>query len=79
MRLTFCCCHEYYFWGWAFIFGVFFKLFRLFSFGESKRAGEKVNLDVALDSYYASMGWDKETGLPTKETLCRLGLDWIEL
>jgi len=46
---------------------------------DGRGAGEKVNLDVALDSYYASMGWDKETGLPTKETLCRLGLDWIEL
>ncbi|AER67515.1 Aldehyde ferredoxin oxidoreductase [Thermovirga lienii DSM 17291] len=46
---------------------------------DGRGAGEKVNLDVALDSYYASMGWDKETGLPTKETLCRLGLDWIEI
>lgn len=45
---------------------------------DGRGAGEKVNLAVALDSFYDAMGWDRETGLPEKDTLCRLGLDWIE-
>jgi aldehyde:ferredoxin oxidoreductase len=27
-----------------------------------------------LDEYYEARGWDKETGLPTRETLERLGI-----
>ena len=37
-------------------------------------AGEVVELDIMLDDYYRERGWDLETGLPTKETLERLGL-----
>jgi aldehyde:ferredoxin oxidoreductase len=37
-------------------------------------AGEVVELDAMLDEYYAERGWDLKTGIPTKETLDRLGL-----
>lgn len=30
-----------------------------------------------LSGYYESRGWDKETGIPTDETLKRLGLDFV--
>jgi hypothetical protein len=33
-----------------------------------------VDLDKALDSFYAAMGGDLTTGLPTDETLRRLDL-----
>ncbi|MGI9953135.1 aldehyde ferredoxin oxidoreductase family protein [Moorellaceae bacterium AZ2] len=34
------------------------------------------DLDKMLDEYYEARGWDKETGLPTKEKLVELGLDY---
>ena len=37
-------------------------------------AGEVVELDIMLDDYYRERGWNLETGLPTEETLERLGL-----
>lgn len=36
--------------------------------------GQIARLDVSLDSFYAAMGWDRESGLPTDETLQKLGL-----
>ena len=42
------------------------------SSGESK--GQKVDLEPMLDAYYAVMGWDNN-GIPTLETLAKLGLD----
>ncbi len=39
-------------------------------------AGEVVELDQMLTEYYDVRGWDQETGLPLKETLERLGLDY---
>lgn len=44
---------------------------------DGRGAGQVVNLDVVLDSYYASMGWDLQTGLPTAEKLQSLGLDTL--
>jgi aldehyde:ferredoxin oxidoreductase len=44
---------------------------------DGRGEGQTVDLDVALDSYYASMGWDAKTGLPTAETLDDLGLGWL--
>lgn len=42
--------------------------------------GSVVNLEEALDSYYSAMGWDLASGLPTRETLGRLGMDsFIEI
>ena len=44
---------------------------------DGRGEGEVVDLAVALDSYYESMGWDPKTGLPTREKLASLGLDWL--
>lgn len=33
--------------------------------------------EKAIDTYYALVGWDKETGNPTEGTLKRLSLDWL--
>ena len=35
---------------------------------------DRKQVQLALDEYYATLGWDKETGLPTQETLTNLGL-----
>ncbi|MFW9836584.1 MAG: aldehyde ferredoxin oxidoreductase family protein [Candidatus Thorarchaeota archaeon] len=37
-------------------------------------AGEVVEIDMMLNEYYQERGWDQNTGLPTKETLMKLGL-----
>jgi aldehyde:ferredoxin oxidoreductase len=34
-------------------------------------------LNRMLDEYYEFRGWDKETGVPTKSRLKKLGLDSI--
>lgn len=34
-------------------------------------------LDKMLDCYYEFMGWDRETGIPTKEKLKELGLGYV--
>ncbi len=34
------------------------------------------NFDLMLDEYYRARGWDKQ-GIPTRETLSKLGLDWL--
>ncbi len=44
---------------------------------DGRGEGEVVDLQKNLDSYYESMGWDQKFGLPKKETLERLGLDWM--
>ncbi len=36
--------------------------------------GQVVDVEVMLDEFYASMGWDPKSGLPTKEKLAQLGL-----
>ena len=45
--------------------------------GEHPSKGSVVELDVMLDEYYEARGWDLATGIPTGETLSRLGLDDI--
>lgn len=35
------------------------------------------NLDLMLNDYYDIRGWDSNTSIPKKETLCRLGLDFV--
>ncbi len=42
---------------------------------EGPAEGQTVNLDPLLDAYYEFRGWDKN-GIPTKEKLRELGLDW---
>lgn len=34
-----------------------------------------VNLDLMLDEYFSERGWDIETGVPTKESLRKLGIE----
>jgi len=41
--------------------------------GPSK--GQTVNLEPMLDEYYHLYGWDVKTGIPTEETLRKLGLE----
>ena len=40
-------------------------------------AGVTVDLDTQVREYLEAMGWDPETGVPTKETLEGLGLDFV--
>jgi aldehyde:ferredoxin oxidoreductase len=42
---------------------------------EGPAEGQTVNLDVLLDAYYEFRGWDKN-GVPTKEKLKELDLEW---
>jgi aldehyde:ferredoxin oxidoreductase len=39
----------------------------------------KEDFEIALDAYYEYAGWDKITGVPTKETIERLDLGWVSL
>jgi aldehyde:ferredoxin oxidoreductase len=43
---------------------------------EGPGKGQTVDLEPMLDDYYRLRGWDKETGLPTKETIQKLSLEW---
>jgi aldehyde:ferredoxin oxidoreductase len=43
--------------------------------GKGLKAGDYI--EQTLDEYYEFRGWDRETGLPRKETLLRLGLDEV--
>jgi aldehyde:ferredoxin oxidoreductase len=40
-------------------------------------AGRTVELDAQVQDYLEAMGWDTKTGGPTKDTLLRLGLDFV--
>ncbi len=40
------------------------------------RAVPKERFEQMLDEYYGLMGWDPETGFPTKGKLAELGLEW---
>jgi aldehyde:ferredoxin oxidoreductase len=44
---------------------------------DGRGEGQVVDLDKALDSFYAAMGWDLKTGLPTPETVERMGLTGV--
>lgn len=43
---------------------------------DGKGAGTIIGLNEVLDSYYESMGWEKETGLPSQAKIEELGLQW---
>jgi aldehyde:ferredoxin oxidoreductase len=45
--------------------------------GAQGRKGQGVRLEPLLDAFYAVCGWDKETGIPTREKLVGLGLETI--
>jgi aldehyde:ferredoxin oxidoreductase len=38
---------------------------------------DKAEFENALTEYYRQCGWDEETGIPTRDTLTRLGLAWV--
>ncbi len=38
---------------------------------------DRENAEKMLDDYYDERGWDKETGVPTKEKLTALGQQWV--
>ena len=42
---------------------------------DSPSAGSVVELQPMLDEYYATRGWDQETGLPTPDKRRELGLE----
>jgi len=37
---------------------------------------DREELREAMHTYYAMMGWDRETGAPTPEKLAELGVSW---
>lgn len=43
---------------------------------EGPGKGQRVNLEPMLKDYYRLRGWDMENGLPTKETIRMLSLQW---
>ncbi len=45
---------------------------------EGPGKGQVVHLNPMLDDYYRLRGWDVETGIPTRETLDRLSLGWMQ-
>ena len=44
---------------------------------DGRGEGQVARIDVSLDSFYAAMGWDLESGLPTAETVEKLGLTGV--
>jgi aldehyde:ferredoxin oxidoreductase len=38
---------------------------------------DKAQFETALQEYYRRCGWDESSGIPKRETLARLGLDWV--
>jgi aldehyde:ferredoxin oxidoreductase len=38
---------------------------------------DKAEFETALPEYYRRCGWDESTGIPKRETLTGLGLDWV--
>ncbi|MBD3406453.1 MAG: aldehyde:ferredoxin oxidoreductase [Candidatus Lokiarchaeota archaeon] len=46
---------------------------------EGPGKGQTVDLEPMLDDYYRLRGWNRESGLPTDETLRRLSLNWTRL
>ncbi len=54
------------------------RLLQLPAFGpySSKPEIEIKNYYAMLEDYYEARGWNKRTGMPEKEKLKRLGIDW---
>jgi aldehyde:ferredoxin oxidoreductase len=38
---------------------------------------DKSEYEAALEEYYRQAGWETESGTPTRQTLDRLGLEWV--
>jgi aldehyde:ferredoxin oxidoreductase len=54
-------------------------LLRPFEDDENGARGYVPDLKAMLESYYRVRGWDPDTGIPTKEKLRTLGLNWVGL
>jgi aldehyde:ferredoxin oxidoreductase len=46
---------------------------------EGPGKGQTVDLEPMLRDYYVLRGWDLETGLPTRDTIKRLSLEWAKV
>jgi aldehyde:ferredoxin oxidoreductase len=51
--------------------------FRLETLPEGPSKGTTFEQEPMLDEYYAERGWNKITGIPTRETLEKLQLDYV--
>ncbi|MGE5620573.1 MAG: aldehyde ferredoxin oxidoreductase family protein [Sphingomonadaceae bacterium] len=47
------------------------------SLAEKRQAIDPAKMEEMVRTYYYLMGWDPETGVPTRITLERLGLEWL--
>ncbi|HEX9015923.1 MAG TPA: aldehyde ferredoxin oxidoreductase family protein [Chloroflexota bacterium] len=47
------------------------------SLAEKNQAIDPAKLDEAIHTYYYMMGWDEESGVPTRRTLERLDVGWL--
>ncbi|MFB0543725.1 MAG: aldehyde ferredoxin oxidoreductase C-terminal domain-containing protein, partial [Candidatus Bathyarchaeia archaeon] len=53
------------------------RRFREETLPEGASKGTVFEQEPMLDEYYAERGWDRETGIPTRQTLERLGLRYV--
>ncbi|MCD6263456.1 aldehyde ferredoxin oxidoreductase C-terminal domain-containing protein, partial [Candidatus Bathyarchaeota archaeon] len=53
------------------------RRFREETLPEGPSSGTVFEQEPMLDEYYAERGWDRETGIPRRETLERLGLEYV--
>jgi aldehyde:ferredoxin oxidoreductase len=54
------------------------RLFEELSSGPRKGSKlDREKFDTALRLYYAMMGWDSDTGIPTAAKLLELGIGWV--
>jgi len=38
---------------------------------------EQSEIQAGVDMYYEQAGWEGETGVPRRDTLANIGLDWV--
>jgi aldehyde:ferredoxin oxidoreductase len=51
--------------------------FRTETLPEGPSKGTMFEQEPMLDEYYAERGWNRKTGIPTRETLEKLGLTYV--
>ncbi|MBD3206285.1 aldehyde:ferredoxin oxidoreductase [Candidatus Bathyarchaeota archaeon] len=52
------------------------KRFKEHALDNPGSGGVTVDLDLMLDEYFSERGWDIETGVPTEESIKKLGIDY---
>jgi aldehyde:ferredoxin oxidoreductase len=54
------------------------RFFEPFDKGEARAARpvDRTEYEQAKHTYHRMMGWNEETGVPTRETLAELGVEW---